>query len=662
MTTISGSLGSIHVRGVAGGVTGGSGYFIAGAQGSIKVRGTSGSIIGGGAERAVTARLRDHLGVLIDGALDNSYGRNFTHIGSDFGRGTCSLGREDPNVDELKRGRYVEILVGGTVRFTFKIQGAPRKTEISVGEEIRESVTVSGLGWGCVFNEAVLHPEPGVESPLDYAHRLWSFASRNFPNADAWEPVIEHYEYHEGVDVGLRVDAVVDPGTDHESTADDVLRLFPSPKDFPWPNAEKNGNGFEPTPGYDPTFWVYAFNAPSVDAIGYHFMLGGFGLAGDQEITFLVTGDNLWKFFVDGVPILENVDNTWGWRDWKPVTLVFGAGFHTVGYVVENVQGSSSNPGGGLFNVIAVAVYPGDVETTLTLSLLSSGAADLPRSWFSDDVWPGWKAGQIIPDMTDEAQAQGALALYQGGTFTAHLDTAGNAFPEIPVFAQDIGRTLGEALHSLDTEGHIDWDFHPDLTVGTLDVWVKGQAGTVTAVDFHEPTDPDDVTSGNLRELTRGEVAPYANYLLVQWSGGTTVVEDTVEQAAYGSVVQGFLRTDAGSIDEAQAKGTADLNRRKLGSQAGVTVEILPTSAADTPYEGFGMFDYVTIPNEAHDDVDSVQVLSIDLSEDAEGWAIWKLDLNERPRAPQRELLDLLRSLGGVSFGGVPGGGGVARE
>lgn len=643
-------------------MSGGGGFTISGSVGTIKVRGVSGTILGGGAERAVTARLLNHLGVEIPGALDNSFGRNFTHIGSDFGRGTVSLGREDANADELVRGRLVQILVGGIVRFTFKIQGDPRLTEVSVGEELREAITVSGLGWGCTFHEAVLHPESGVDSPLDYGFRMWSAFSVNFPNLDGWGPAVERYEYHDGIAYGARIEGIVDPGPDPDDPADDVLKLYPSPKDFPWPNAEKNGNGFEPTPAYVPTYWVTAFGAPSEESIGYHLFRGGFGLGGEQAVTLHGTGDNLFVMFLDGVPIIEEVNDTLCWLGWKDVTRVLPAGFRHVGFVVENIDADIDyNPGGAIFDAIAISVYPGDVETSLTIGLLNSSTADLPYSIFvaAGDEWPGWYAGQIIPDFTDEAQAQGALVLYEGGTFTTTHDTEGNEFPPIPIFAMQAGQTDGEALLALVDQGHIDFDFHAGGAGDwLLDVWVKGQAGTVTTVDFHEPTDPDDPTSGNLQELQRGEVRQYANYLLVQWAGGFTVVEDTAEQTAYGSVVMGFLRTDASTRAEAQTMGLDDLAERKLSATAGVSIQILPTSSADTPYEGFGMFDYVAIPQADGTGTDSVQVLTIDLSEDGEGWAIWRLDVNKRMRAPAREVLDLLQALGGIGFSGS----GSARE
>jgi hypothetical protein len=70
----------------------------------------------------------------------------------------------------------------------------------------------------------------------------------------------------------------------------------------------------------------------------------------------------------------------------------------------------------------------------------------------------------------------------------------------------------------------------------------------------------------------------------------------------------------------------------------------------------------VLIPNIAGDGTDAVKVLSIQLSEDENGNAIWDHQLNERWRAPEQEVVGLLRSIGGKSTGATPPDGAIVRD
>lgn len=610
--------------------------------------------------RQITARLLDtDATTVITGALDNAFDVSFMDEFSGYGWGEISLQLDDAGAVECRRGRFVQILSDVQPVFSFKIEGAPKYQQIDEGEESHQFLSISGRGWGCVFEEAIVYPEVAELTMLDYSYRLFSFASFYFANLDTWGLSQVMYEYFDGLTAGTgRVEGVVDPGPDPDTDSDDELKLYPSPIGFPWPNAYHNGDGSAPTPTYSPTYWIIG-NGASEDSVGYHFFRGYFTLAGEQEVKFLATADNLFTLFLSGVPILGETDDTLMWLGWKEVTLVLPAGFYVVAAAVQNVDADITyNPGGFLFNAIATAVYPGEIETSLTLNLLSSdGGWD---STFSATEWPGWTVGQILEQLRFEAVTRGAILQFNAYTFTDTQDSEGEDWntkdPDtttmfIPTFSCRIGQTMGQVLSQLVDEGWLEWHFKPDTL--SLDGFSPGTAGDITGVIF--------APAVNIVGLERGETKPYANSLLVQWAKGFVTVDNPTEIAAYGSRVEDIYSTDAATQVEAERQGRIELYRRIVSAQAAVLMAIEPTSSFDCPYEGFKTGDYVSIPQIDGTGTDLVQVLSITMQADELGYARWSTEVNERWRAPEREHVDLLRSIGGKSYG-TPTDRGVAKD
>lgn len=615
---------------------------------------------------ALTAELLDVDGVtVVSGALNYALPPRFMDELDGCGTGEISIGFYDADVDNMDAGMFVRVYTNSIPAFTFQIEGKPAYGQIKKGGKIEEIITASGRGHMSIFEKGITAPEPllvGVN--LDTSFRHWTFASINFPNAGSWTAAVEHYEYKDGITVGLRIDSEIDPGPDPDTAADDVVKLYPAPMGFPWPNAPKNGNGFAPTPTYDPVYWVIAGNTPSLDpeTIGFHFFRGGFSLAGTQSVVFHGTGDNFYKYFLDGVPIFEEQDDTVAWKQYKDVTLTLPAGFHTIGYVVENIpwEAGLANPGGALFDAIAVSIYPGDTETTLTLSLLTSGATDLVESFFSPDTWPGWTPGQILDDWTAEVMARGAIYPFGTGTYTGTLDSNGDAWasanadivgPYVPTFSQKIFNTGLDLLNDLTSGGWIHWHGQPDSF--DLDAWGGASAvGVDSGAVFSE-------ANGNIRALERGQSKPYANSLLVQYANGYVWATDTAEVTAHGSTVEAGFTSDAVSEADAVLDGLTEIQQRKSTSNEAILIEIEPRDATEAPYEGFTVGDYITIPDK-HDDPILQQVLSIVPDADDDGNAFWRLEVNARWRSPEKEAEDLLRKVGGATYGSV-GDRGVPR-
>lgn len=614
--------------------------------------------------RRLSAQLLDKdATTVISGALDQAFGLRGMDETNGYGSGEIFVPLSSAGAAQVRRGRYVQCLLEGVPFFTFKIGGHPAYRQVMHGERLEEVLACSGQGWGCCFEGANVYPDGGLAlvSQLDYSNRLFSFASRTFPNLSGWGAAVERYEYLDGVTYGARVVQVENTGPDPDDPGDDEVLDYPAPLGFPWPNAPKNGNGAAPTPTYVPTYWVTGSGAPSEESIGFHFFRGSFTLAGSQEVKITVTADNFYTLFLNGIPILGDDENSLAWQEWREITLTLPAGTHVFAAVVENIEADVDyNPAGFLFAAIAMAVYPGEVATTETLALLVSDAASF-TSAFTDDEFPGYTPGQIIDIVVDEAQARGALSHYTDHSFGELVDSDGNPWdsvdPEsstlyVPVFPVKLSDSAGDVLRGLYEQGWIDWHFTPDVLA--LDAWAQGAVGTATGVEFSRAT--------NIIGLERGETDEYANALLVQWSAGYTEVNDADEIEDYGDRVEAFLSTDAGTVFEAQRLGRVDLRRRAFDERVAVLLTIEPRDSTECPYEGFGMRDTIEVTNVAEDGFDTSRVLAIHFEQDDLGYAApWRLEVNERWRSPEAEAVSLLRSVGGRTLGSVADHG-VAKD
>lgn len=586
-------------------------------------------------------------------SLGGAFAMSFIDGYNGFGRGNCSIAMNDANRAACTRGRFIALKVGGQRRFTFRIDS--RRTRTAQRPKINNVLVMTGAGWGSVWDNGIVDTDPLLPagSTLDPSWRNWSWASPSCPNVGGWGLPTEVYEYKDGVAAGRRVlklQSAVDSITDEP-----IYDLFPAPVAFPWPWAPHNGDGFAPTPVYVPTYWTIA-DGSTEQAIGWHFFRGGFLLAGSQLTKFTVTGDNLFTLYLFGIPTLSEEAELLMWTGWKEVSLELPAGFWHVAVVVENVYVPDlvSNPAGLLFSAIAMSVYPGEVEMSETIGLLQSNSASW-QSFFVDDInnWPGYTPGQVLQEFIAECQARGTMLQHAGETFTDFDDSGGgdwdSADPDtslqfIPWLAVRMGETGGKLLDQLHQDGWIDWHFKPDTL--TLEAWSQGTGGVSSGVSYVEGV--------NIGEegIERGPTSTYANRLKVQWAKGFVWVDDLAAQAAYGAVVEDTYSTEAGFPADAERLGRIELARRVRDSDVAVRVAIEPVSGADTPYVGYQIGDFVTIPTDAGG-TEEVQVLTIGCSSDEKGYAVWSLELNHPWLNFEESQAKLLRAIGGKSQGTV---------
>jgi hypothetical protein len=205
--------------------------------------------------------------------------------------------------------------------------------------------------------------------------------------------------------------------------------------------------------------------------------------------------------------------------------------------------------------------------------------------------------------------------------------------PDIPTFSVEVGSTILSALGQMHDSGYINWHVRPGTLI--LDMYRARLPSS--------PSSSATLAGGvNLLAYERNATAPYANALMVQWEGGYIIVEDAAAITAYGTRVEDVYSSDAPSEQEAELQGINELIRRAQSSYPALVAAVEPTSAADCPYEAFEVGEWVTVPGGT-----IVRVLSINCTQDQEGWAIWTLELNERLDVPERRTNKLLQQIGG---------------
>ena len=612
--------------------------------------------------RYVTAELLDYDGSVVPGdPLAEAFGVNWYDEWDGPGRGGCSLSLSEAGSAELLPGRYVNCLVSngpgevGQARFTFKIEGNPNYDMIKRGEEKDQIVTVQGRGWACNMDESPIFPEFALTFSLETTWRLFSFASALFPNAGDWGAAVELAEYLDGV---VEADCY-----GHWQMAPDG-QAYPAPIGLPWPTNPFNLVSGVPTSNYEESYWLISGNQSNYADTGYLFYRGEFTLSELTLVTFDVTADNFFTFFLEGVPILGEqiaTANHLMWQGWKGKPIWLPAGTYTVAAAVYNIsftdlgggpivqpacpaQGFAGgardgNPAGLLANMYVA----GDALTPPVPILMTNSTWS---AFYDPAFWPGWYPSQIIDQLISEGLALGAMTVGSAVSYSELVDTAGDAWrpfdttydrPDIPTIAFPVGSSLMQALKVMVDKGWVHWHVRPGTWM--LDMYRARVPSSPTAIAT--------LAGGtNLTEYTLNSTAPYANALQVQWEGGTVVVKDLAAIAAYGTTVWASYSSDAGSADEAEMDGKNELNIRAQGSYPALVAEVEPTGYADAPYQGFRTGDYVAAPAKGGG-TQTVRCLSITCRQNAEGWAVWNCELNAKLDVPERRKDALLQQIGG---------------
>jgi hypothetical protein len=554
------------------------------------------------------------------------------------GIGEFDLAFDDADAAQCIASRMVRIYLDQVPIFTFQIEGRPRLFQIQEGEESAYRLRVSGRGWASIMDDAITFPSrdlltstPDLDDPFKQERRFFNFASIDFPNGQDWPLSIRQYEYPDLQ--GFRFSRIeTSPGT---------WENLPAPVGFPFPNSEI----YTGLATIDEKCWWITPPIAST-APGWFFFAGIFINPAFQPVTFAMTGDSLFTFWINGVPVLGERDDHFMWQGWKEATIPLEAGWYRLCCAIENVPGSvgvgESNHGGWLMG----SFVRGSDGNPKSGAITTNG---LWKSYYSPEIWPGWTPGQILIQLIVEAQARGAVLSGALNFDFAHFaDSNGNAWQAlqgdaitsyIPHFSVRIGSTLVEALDELHKAGWIDWYMTGGGSI--LRAWSAETGGVTTGATFTEGT--------NIATLEREASAPFANFLLVSWEDGYVEVFDAASVAADGKH-EDVYDSGATSEEEATRRGNVELQHRLAGAgNESIVMGIENLTDATTPYIGCSINDFDTAPD-ADGATQSCGAVAVAGAADDMGDPTFILTLGRPVPVLERQEVKLLRSIGGKTL------------
>ena len=572
----------------------------------------------------VRVRLFSSTGTPI-GWLDNATNVEWQDPLNEVGFGRFSLPLDDPLADDITTSSEIRCYLYGVLAFTFIVETAPTRDAISPGEEAAQQIDVSGRGRVSLSDRAQVLPVKGVSDPLVPQHRLFSFASPDFPNASDWG----------FASVGLP-QGEIDPNRAQFIEYTTVLRfedditetlLAAAPIGWQIPQA----------------FWIWGTDDTTPE--GFNYFRRTVKLTSEWNIRIAATGDNLYTLYMDGLPLIGDDQNSQCWTEHKQVSMTLPPGTYTFAAAVENLPWPPEfyNPSGFLF-----ALYPVDANGD-TIPIGVDGVAQFFAR--SDGGWralpypsqqPGWTPGQIVRQLIDEAIARGTLTSFTVD-FTDEADSNGNqwngsldAGSFIPGFSVPIGASVLDALDSLVDAGWVEYRVKPGGKV--LQLFNPDTAPTSAATYSQSAS---IATQTIVSQSFSPQSAP-VNVLLVKWPFGYLTVEDAASRAAFGTF-EGSVSIDADSRSDAVRQARVLLNDVAF-PRSSVVMEIDPVDDDEKPYISYGPGDRVVAPNETGSPT-SYRVLAISVADDGVRPRI-ALELDTRLNRREIDKLKLIQALG----------------
>lgn len=568
--------------------------------------------------------------------LETQSGCQFQDVLNDVGSGSLTLQLDDPDAALVVPGTEIRAFLFGNVVFSFPILQHPSIRYVDEAEEAGQTKSVAGQGRPQLLDLATVYPRglPGsaatqLELTVNAQHRIYSFASPDFPNGATWTTAYQQVKAGTlwkplGPDGGSWRFVPIEYTTVISGEEDVVETVeVPAPNGWPVPDA----------------WWIWG-QADSTP-LGKNFFRKEFNITSETSVAVLATADNYFTLYLDGSPILGDDEVLGGWKDYRRVDLQLTAGTHTIGIIGVNApfdDGTTSdrNPAAVLMAICPIdgegeVVLPPIVQTDGTWQCLAYPAAE-----------PGWTPGQIMIDAIDEAQARGAIAGFSYD-FTALNDSLGNPWPYVPGFSVAVGASLLTMLKGLTEAGWIDWRVKPGGKL--LQMFNQGAIATNTGPTY-------DVT-GNIdtQEVMGQDFVPQVtirNRYLVKWTEGYFEVSDAASMAQWGEF-EGFIAVDSPTEDDARVQAELVLSQTAQPVFA-VVVEIDPTDQTRFPYEAFSVGEKIRVrgPDGA---LTWYQVQSISIGQTDNARPTLVMELNARLNERQREEFELLDQLGRLISG-----------
>jgi len=570
-----------------------------------------------------SVRLYSAAGSLI-ADLANAYSMSWQDVYNEVGTGEFSLPYDDPQGVQIVPGTQVRCYLDGIHVFTWAVEEPPTITAVADSEEAGQEYQVSGSGKANLLAGGRVYPYKGTAPQVIAQHRIYSFASPDYPNLAAWVPAFEIAPWST-IDPLRR--AIVEYTTVSSiSEIEDVVELVPAPAPLGWlvPDA----------------IWIWGQS--DTLPTGFNYFRGSFELTTETKLVIGATADNYWTLYLDGVPILGDQGDVSGWLQHKRVELQLAAGTYYLAAVVENIPleglAPENNPAGFL-----CAVYTVDADDKLLTTIYTSSG-----SWIAlpyPTPAPGWTPGQIMLDAIAEVQARGGLVGFTCD-FTGTLDSGGDpwvgsggAGSFVPGYATPIGSTVLDVLNDLFDLGWIDWRY--DAASDRLQMWSKGTGSVHTTIEFGLT---GDVDTQNLVTLEYSPHHPVTTSMFVKWTNGFLQVDNPTAAGLYGRS-EAFLTVDAETETEAIRQANLALDDVDNLEYA-IVAHVDPIDpGVDEPYLNFKPGDYVTTNNQ-YSIPTSMKVFSISVAGDDMGLATIVLEINNRLKLPDQDVFDITQALG----------------
>jgi hypothetical protein len=563
------------------------------------------------------AELWSRTGTFIS-ALETQSGVRFQDVLNDTGSGSLQIQLDDDDAALLVPGTEIRCYMFGQVAFTWEILQNPRIALHAEGEEAARTKSVAGQGRPILLDKAKVYPARGVENTVNAQHRLYTFASPDFPRRNTWGQAVSIVRA--GTLFPTRAVLIEYTGV-FDGEEDIVESLYvPAPNGWPIPDAE----------------WIWGQTDTTV--VGDNYFLKDFYIGSTENIAIIASGDNYYSLYLDGTPIIGDDELVHTWKDYKRVDLKLTAGWHTFGMIGVNVEWPPEyqNPAAV---IAAVCRLDQDGE------ILSPAIIQTDATWRAlpyPPVVPGWTPGEVMIDAIEEAQERGSLAGFSYD-FTAANDSLGNPWPTMEGFSVPVGASLLDMLNGLVDEGWIDWRVKPGGKL--LQMFNQGAIAQNSAITYEATGDL------STSEIVSQDFVPQVdviNRYLVKWTSGYFEIEDTASQAQWGEY-EGFMTIDAPSVDEAQREAQVVLDSTSQPIFA-VVCQVDPSDPARFPYEAYSVGQKVRVAD-PNGGLTWYQVQSITVSQTELARVDVALELNARLNTQQREDFDLLQGLGKTLVG-----------
>jgi hypothetical protein len=523
---------------------------------------------------AIAVRLYATNGTTLIGTLTEVRAQQWQDELSAAGHGSVEVSATDPLFASVTARRVIKFLVGGVVRFGFRILKDSNESAVEHGNE--RWFRVEGPGLLGMLADAVVLPEYGL-ARVSGADRRFGFMSV----AGAW------YE-----------------AADWDAPNAVVVTSHPNWPSYPanWPD----GNAA----------WINM--TPDSPVGGTTWFRGSFTTAAaNPRVRVHMSCDDESVLYLDGEKVLDINGNSTSNRTTYTAEIPLSAGTHIVAAQVFDMDQWAGEASTAEIIVSITTVTPaGDPGTVIGRT--TSGW--LGHTSTNEATWPGFRRAQVLKKCFDEAKARGVQGL-QSVTlgFNNDTDSNGQAWTDPhDDFSFPVATLTLDAVAAQLAEAEIDVWMDP----ATMVLEAYRRKGVIN-------TDADlilgfiNATLGNLQQYQTTSEATIVNDMYARLADGKWIHRTEGDSiTAWGRVETGANLGSTNSV----ATGNALLDNLlcELGDET-ITIDAKPAYPISgiLPWTDYDLGDTLTVPG--HRGVGSIQarVLMISAEQNDDDIEVW---------------------------------------